>query len=121
MPPLKLPEKLLVQLLNLCTKRSPFSSPEGELYTQIEGVAMGSPLGPSFANFYMGYLEHQTFIANTNITKPTIYARYIDDIFILTENEDQIIKLKQAFEENSVLKFTYELNINNKLPFLCIS
>ena len=55
----------------------------------------------------MGNLEHQTFIANTNITKPTIYARCIDDIFIL-----------QAFEDSSVLKFTYELNINDELTFL---
>ena len=33
-------------------------------------------------------------------------------------DESEIKKLRDLFQENSVLKFTYEMNINNKLPFL---
>ena len=51
-------------------------------------------------------------------SKPHIYARYVDDIFVQVEDVDELEKLKQLFEDNSVLNFTYELNINNKLPFL---
>ena len=27
-------------------------TPDGKFFKQIDGVAMGSPLGPTFANFY---------------------------------------------------------------------
>jgi len=78
---------------------------------------MGSPLGPTFANFYVGNLENKTLNENPSL-KPEMYSRYVDDIFIVVNNEDQIKNLKSKLEQNSKLKFTYELNINNKLPFL---
>ena len=53
-----------------------------------------------------------------NSTKPHIYARYVDDNFVQVKDMNELEKLKQLFEENSVLNFTYELNIDNKLPFL---
>ena len=30
---------------------------DGKMYKQIDGVAMGSPLGPILANIFVGYLE----------------------------------------------------------------
>ena len=54
LPPLKIPKKILTKLLIACTTQAPFRSPDGRTFVQIEGVAMGSPLGPTFANFYMG-------------------------------------------------------------------
>ena len=116
MPPLKMPENILKQLLKICTSESPFKCPRGHLYTQIEGVAMGSPLGPTFAGFYMGHLEEQ--VLSDYEPKPNLYARYIDDVFLQIENENEIAKLKTAFEQNSVLKFTFELSVNHKLPYL---
>lgn len=41
-------------------------------------------------------------------------VQYIDDIFLLTKY------LKETFENNLILYFIYELNINNKIPFLNI-
>ena len=115
-PPPKIPENILRQLLSLCTREAPFRCPDGKLYVQTEGVAMGSPLGPTFANFYMGDLEQRTLTEDN--PKPHIYARYVDDIFVQVKDINELEKLKQLFEENSVLHFTYELNIDNKLPFL---
>ena len=115
-PPPKIPSEILKQLLELCTREAPFKCPEGKLYVQIEGVAMGSPLGPTFANFYMGEIEKRVFENPEN--KPNIYARYVDDMFVQIENETELNRLKQLFQDNSVLNFTYELNINSKLPFL---
>ena len=116
LPPPKIPKDILKQMLSLCTREAPFRCPQGNLYTQIEGVAMGSPLGPTFANFYMGDLEQRIF---TDIDKkPHIYARYVDDIFVQVSYIEELQKLQQLFQDNSVLKFTYEMNINSKLPFL---
>ena len=63
----------------------------------------------------MGDLEKRTFENLEN--KPHIYARYVDDTFIQIEDERELKKLMQLFQENSVLNFTYEMNIDKKLPF----
>ena len=116
LPPPKMPKEILRQMLELCTKKAPFRSPGGDLYLQVEGVAMGSPLGPTFANFYMSHIENNVLSNTTNA--PSIYARYVDDIFVQVDNLEQLINLKEQFQNNSVLNFTFEASINNKLPFL---
>ena len=54
-----------------------FSFP-GSYYKQINGVAMGTKMGPSYANLFVGYNEHQ-FLNQYNGPKPDLYCRYIDD------------------------------------------
>ena len=49
--PPKLPRSVLKDLLVFATKRSHFVF-DGQYYDQIDGVAMGSPLGPVLANFF---------------------------------------------------------------------
>ena len=115
----KFPKAILKELLIMCTTEAPFVCPEGNLYIQTNGVSMGSCLGPTFSAFYMGNLEETIFNDNPNL-KPKIYARYVDDIFLLIDNEQQLLNIRHQFQANSVLKFTYELNNNNKLPFLDI-
>ena len=64
----------------------------------------------------MSYLENKIF---HGIKKTThIYVCYVDDILILADNIEEIKKLRQTFQNNSVLKFTYELNVNNGILFL---
>ena len=43
-------------LLLLCSKNVHFSY-NGDIYTQTDGVAMGSPLGPVLAGIFMAELE----------------------------------------------------------------
>ena len=112
--PLKIPEKLLKELLEVCTKEAPFLCPSGKMYKQVDGIAMGSPLGVLFANFYMGTIE--TELLKTN--KPSIYCRYIDDIFVRVNDIDHLKQLQQKFMDASVLNFTYEEATNGRLPFL---
>ena len=75
---------------------------------------MGSVLGPIFSNFYMLALENKVF---HTINKPNIYLRY-DDILLLPSSTDEINTIQETFQNNSVLNFTQEININNKIPFL---
>ena len=77
---------------------------------------MGSPLGPTFANFYMGDLEQRLFTNNCN--RPIKYAPYVDDIFLQANNEYDIRTLKHIFEQESVSKFTIELSFENRIQFL---
>ena len=52
--------------------------------------------------------------------KPTTYCRYIDDIFIITNSIDNLVKLKQAFEATAILNFTYEIGTCNQLNFFYV-
>lgn len=50
----------------------------GNYYKQINGVAMGTKMGPSYANIFVGYVEHQ-FFNQCDGPKRELYDRYIDD------------------------------------------
>ena len=45
-------------LLELCTKEMHFTF-DGKVYKQVDGVCMGSPLGPVIANVFMVALEEE--------------------------------------------------------------
>ena len=113
---LALSPEILKNLLIACTKDSPFRGPDGKLYTQKDGIAMGSPLGPLFANFYMAHVEEKTF-GSPEIT-PTMYCRYVDDAFIEVRDQAHLLTVITELEKNSVLKFTYEKPHDNCLAFL---
>ena len=42
----------------------------------------------------------------------------IDDILLVVDNFEQVRKLKNAFKDKSILKFTYEIERKKELPFL---
>ena len=114
-PPPPISKLILQKLLLICTTEVPFRDIDGNMYIQTEGVAMGSPLGPTFANFFMTEVENKAL--ENILKKPGIYCRYIDDIFLLCD--DQVLEtLKNEMMLMSGLNFTAELAINNKLPFL---
>ncbi|XP_047739936.1 uncharacterized protein LOC125178985 [Hyalella azteca] len=106
LPAPPIPKKILIDL-RLCTSESPFRAPDNKIYRQINGVAMGCPLGPTFAEYYMCKIKNQ--VLSDEQIKPELYCRYVDDIFVVVRDEEQLRNLRLAFEMNSVLKFTYEL------------
>ena len=62
--PLPLPRNVFVELMNLATSSVEFTF-NNNMHRQIDGVAMGSPLGPALANIFVGYQEVKLF-SNTN-------------------------------------------------------
>ncbi|XP_070000276.1 uncharacterized protein [Penaeus vannamei] len=70
------------KLLHIAAHHSVFSY-DNDLYTQTDGVAMGSPLGPSYANAFLCYHEHNWLIQCPPEFKPIYYRRYIDDTFVM--------------------------------------
>ena len=51
LPPPEIPRSCLKSLLSICTTESPFKHIDGTLYTQVDGLAMGSPLSCIMVNF----------------------------------------------------------------------
>ena len=67
----------------------------GELFKQIDGVAMGSPLGPTLANFFLANLENK-LMNKTNGFYPKIYLRYVDDVFAIFDDDLSITKIFES-------------------------
>ena len=88
-----------------------------KLYTQVDGVAMGNPLGPTLANFFLAHLESTMFEGFSGI-KPKGYVRYVDDIFCVFKDRSQIDPFFQFLNKlHKNLTFTLELGTDS-LPFL---
>ena len=60
----------------------------GSVYKQNDGIAMGSPLGPTFANIFMCFLEERFLNECPVHFKPMFYRRYVDDTFLLFKHKD---------------------------------
>jgi len=107
----------LNKLLTIFTQESHFQF-NGNYYDQIDGVAMGSPLGPLFANFFMADFEHKHMDALRNFGL-SIWLRYVDDIFATLDNKESAEKaLEYLNKQHNNIKFTIEHEESNRLQFL---
>ena len=109
----------LKELLMTCTKDSHFVF-NGTIYSQQEGIAMGSPLGPLYADVYMNYAESELkekLISNGML----YYKRFVDDSFVLIKEKADTNKLLSILNSlDTSIQFTMEEEKNNTLPFLDI-
>ena len=79
----------VLEMLSLTTKENVILFDQ-KYYSQIDGVAMGSPLGPTLANIFLCYHE-TTWLKNCPKSfKPVYYKRCVDDIFVLFEKPEQV-------------------------------
>ena len=99
-------------------KDSPFLF-NNKLYIQTDGVAMGSPLGPTFANCFLSFHEENWLDDCPLSFKPLYYRRYVDDTFLLFKDPLHIPKFQDYLNnKHKNIKFTVEQETENKLPFL---
>ena len=74
-----------VELMNFVMRSVEFSF-NNIMYKQVDGLAMGSPLGHVLANIFVGYYEQKLMSALTD-NKPS-YLKYVDDTYAIFENEE---------------------------------
>ena len=63
---------------------------DGNIYKQIDGVAIGRPLGPILANTFMCHMEEKWMSDCPADFKPTFYRRYVDDTFLIFKSASHI-------------------------------
>ena len=76
----------ITEMLSLTTKESIILF-DMAFYTQVDDVAMGSPLGPSLTNAFLCHHETKWLNDCHNKFKPMFYKRYVDDIVLLKTSE----------------------------------
>ena len=111
-----MPEFICKEILHMAVLNAEFSF-NNEMYKQLDGVAIGLPLGPILANIFVSYLEYKFFLRSK---APLVYHRYVDDTFVIFENKIEsagFLKCLKSLHKN--LKFTKEEEeIKNSLNFL---
>lgn len=113
-----LSENIVRKLLKFATSESCFLF-NGILYNQVDGISMGSCLGPVFANAFMCKKEVDWLNDCPAQFKPIYYKRYVDDLFLIFKDE----VANQGFYEyinrqHDHINFTCENEVSGSLAFL---
>ena len=112
-----LSEAVFVELMNTATRAEEVSF--NDMYTQVDGVAMGSPLGPPLANIFVGFHEKRVFHERNINIRFMVYYWYVDDTFAIfntpTACTDFLVRPNAL---HPALKFTCASEQSNVLPFL---
>src|ERR1700761_3534460 len=103
-------------LLSLAVEHSYFTF-NNNLFKQKDGMAMGSPLGPIFANIFLAHNE-SSWLANAPVT-PFLYKRYVDDTLLLVPTDSDVNQLLDHMNsQHPNIRFTLETETNDSLNFL---
>ena len=117
----KLNKSDLFKLMETATSESSFIF-DFLLYKQIDGVAMGSPLGPTLANAFLCHYEKEWLDNCPSHFKPIVYRRYVDDIFVLFSSKEHLQPFVDYMnKQHRCIKFTSETEKNNTFSFLDIN
>ena len=117
----KLNKSDLFKLLECATSESSFLF-DYLLYKQIDGVAMGSPLGPTLANAFLCHYEKEWLDKCPSYFKPIVYKRYVDDIFVLFSSQEHLqLFVNYMNKQHKCIKFTSETECNNSFSFLDVN
>ena len=92
---------------------------DGNLYKQCEGLGMGLPQSPAFANMFLSHHEYSWINICPNNFKPLFYRRYMDDTFVLFRDKSHApLFLNYLNRQHSSINFTMENEEDCSLSFL---
>ena len=92
---------------------------DGIIYQQIDGAAMGSPLGPSLANAFLAHYEQIWLNDCPDEFKPVYCKRYVDDLFVLFRSPHHLEKFNKYLNtKHANIKLTSEKEVKGSLPLL---
>lgn len=115
-------DELTMQLLEWVLNNNYFEF-NNVVYKQLTGTAMGTPVAPVYANIVLFFHDQQCIRL-----EPQLYMRYLDDLFIVTNNDEQAhsiisvfnaqcdrIKLEAVTINTSGIFLDMELTINDTI------
>eukprot|EP00061_Rhincodon_typus_P006068 g26308.t1 len=114
------PTSTLLRLAELILTLNNFSFNSSHLL-QVKGLAKDTPMGPSYACLFMGYMEYSLFQSYSG-PHPQLFLQYIDDIIGAASRSCLELEKFINFTSNfhPALTFTWSIS-DSSLPFLDIS
>jgi hypothetical protein len=93
---------------------------QGNIYEQIKGVAMGSPLSPIVVYLYMEWFQNKSI--ESHCFNPKHWKVFIDDTYIVWPHGKEILHRFKGHLNNEVesIGFTMGMEDNNNILFLDI-
>ena len=117
-PNLPIPADTLIDICALCCQMNFFYF-NNNLYIQKFGLPMGCPISCALACLFLEFLESGPF--QYILPKNSHYYRYIDDaLFIYPQNIDLPNLVHRLNDIEPTIKFTFEKEQDNSIPFLDI-
>ena len=107
----EIPTSALMEMLELVLQNNNFSF-NNKNYVQIDGTAIGSPLGRNFAGTYMGRWEKELLQRTT--VQPMVYYRYVDDIFGLWNGSVEELGKFKSLANSIHPRIKVEIEISNQ-------
>nr|VZH93658.1 unnamed protein product [Spirometra erinaceieuropaei] len=104
--------KHVMELLDYCLRT--YFTFNGEIYEQIQGTPMGSPISGYLAEAVMQELEARVFQSY----KPKFWMRYVDDTFVILHRDAKENFKRQLNSVFPQIQFTMEEEKDGVLPFL---
>ncbi len=102
-------------LLETSTKETNFIFND-KIYSQINGVAVGSPHGNLFADIYVNYLEDK-LLPRLKKHGLLYWRRFVNDTFAITHNDANVNKILDIFDSfDDSIVFTFKEEKTNALP-----
>ena len=112
-----LKDRAVIGIDDIILSKNTYFSFQGQFFEQVEGAAMGSPVGPIVANLYMEYLEQKAL--STAPHPPRFRCRYVDDTFVIHKEASKQGFLQHINSVDPAIKFTVEDNKEDgSIPFL---
>ncbi|KAH9596960.1 hypothetical protein MS3_00000975 [Schistosoma haematobium] len=84
-------------------------------YRQIDDIAIGSPLGLMLVDYFLAKLENES--VKDVINKLNFYCRYVDNTFIIIDQNVGKELLELLNNKHPAIKFMCEEKLDNKLHF----
>lgn len=114
-----IPKAQFLHILKFCLIDNNYFIFDKTIYTQVFGMPMGNPLSPTIADIVLDDLLDNTIadLKNKDINIKYI-VKYVDDILaiIKTDDKDEILRTLNYY--HGKLKFTIEVEENNKIAYL---
>ena len=107
-------KQALIKLCEICLSQMYFRV-EDYYFEQKDGLFIGSPSSPPFAELYLQKLEREYIFSKPE--PPKLWLRKVDDTFVITKQDPQTM-LSELNNIHPQVNFTFEPMENNKMPFL---
>ena len=107
----------ILKLMEICLEATCFCYND-QIYKQIHGMPMGSPVSVVIAEIVMQHIENLILSNDSFVFQ--FWFRYVDDIFACLEKNKIEENLNFINSINHNIQFTVEKEVNNEINFLDI-